>query len=138
MSLPYYYWYRVLVQDVKGHISTKEGDIPGNNALHAMKAIENMNANTWGGQLYQVGLYEVNMQTGVVSTIPTVLWSRHKGSFRGSEDINIDWNPVDYKTDPVVKVDNKNSHTVSFSPLEIGTVVTFTTKYFSTSIPTGD
>ena len=57
MTQQSYFWYRCLVKDARNHIVTKEGDVPGNNALHAMKAIENINKNTWEGTLWQLTLY---------------------------------------------------------------------------------
>lgn len=141
-----YFWYRALVKDVRGVICTKEGDIPGNNAIHAMKAIENMNKNTWKCQLMGLALHAINWETGQLEDDPLINWTRHGGQqealrnmdFVEDDDDPLGWNPYDYGS-PIMEADPKEggdtSHSVrSFQASDIGTVMKSAEPFKSTII----
>lgn len=71
------FWYRVDASDFQtGEVKTFEGDIPGNNVLHALKAIDNMAANSWKHQLVKIALHQMDWSTGTIDPRPIMQWRR--------------------------------------------------------------
>lgn len=131
-----YYWYRVTLQDVRGVACYKEGDIPGNNQLHCLQAVENMNKNSWKGVLMSVSLYKMDMESGMIDKEPEISWSRHgAGADRVKE---MDWK-APYIEDDIPfaapdKPDDKTSHCVSWMAHQLGTAKTGASSFISSDL----
>jgi hypothetical protein len=134
------FWYKVIIQDKRGAIAYKEGDLCGSNVLSCVRCIENMNRNTWKGQFMQLSVYPTDMETGEIKlTDPVMMWSRDGGVYVGDiapdlrtelkdqdDDNEIDWGifGVPYNSDPIKE---------KFDPKEIGTETSFCYNYSTRS-----
>jgi hypothetical protein len=124
------FWYRVLVQDARGVMCNKEGDVNASNALAAMKAVEKINEHNWKGKLYQLALHVVDVESGEIDRDPLVLWNRVAGNVKGADaipdslelqqqgDAFDGWAPVQYEDNEVPR--ENTSQDVSFDPTEFG------------------
>lgn len=122
-----FYWYKVILSK-GGTMQEMAGDIPGNNPMHAMLAIEEMNLNTWEGSLMSVRLHDIDWNTGVISEDPVIHWTRydHKDN---PLSMNVDWDPSEYDKP------TDTSHSVMFEAHKLGSTMKTDNTTFQTTIP---
>jgi hypothetical protein len=141
-----YFMYHVLVKDCRGVVVTKQGDIPGNNVLHAVKCVENICKNTWNSSLYQVVLREMDFETGEIRPEPVFLWNKLSATVvdgelepteakRVAADLDAVMPTKPLERLPAPKDMDETSHGVRFDPTEFGTVAKLPHQTFTTYAP---